>query len=129
MSKALDVLHKRGCAADSSFVRMRRRRGWSGSGGVHEMDRRARRTGDVPAWSADDAREASLRLGPVAKCSRHGRAGGLKLFAYVDDDLFRVHRASREEGAIQDEVRPGGHEQPVFATLWLAFSAVDDDHR
>jgi len=46
-----------------------------------------------------------------------------------EDDLARVNGAGGDEGAIQDEVGPGCHQQLVLVTLGLALGAVRDDDR
>src|ERR1700682_3943737 len=54
--------------------------------------------------------------------------GGGVSFADVQDDSLCSHRLGGEEGAIEDQMRASGHEQPVLLAARLTFGAVDKDH-
>ncbi len=87
------------------------------------------RTSDVAGGCDCKRHQTALRFSPLRERPEHRVASCVVTLADIEDDPPRAQHSRRDEGAVEDEMRVGRHQQAVLLALGLAFCAVDDDHR
>ena len=95
---------------------------------VEEVHHRGRFAGHVACRCCGQADADALVARTLGDGVIHGLERSQVVRAHIEDQLVRADRAGRQQAAVDHQVRPRGHQQPVLVAARLAFRAVGDDH-
>ena len=127
VGQALDVLDERRASIDAPLRHARRRRGRPGVPAVEVVDRRGRLAGHVADRGRHDAGRTADLVPALVDGPGHRRDRRMVFLADVEDDLVGANRLRRQDRAVDHEVRPARHQDPVLEARGLALGAVRDD--